>query len=174
MWPQVNFRYCFATYAIHQWTSWLRVFISKSYWLHQHFRQSEKCKNTAKQPGVQEKYFVNNPKQNLRPFSSAECDLYVSSTFIPNKIFSPQLWWVTLRSTVVLSLSWACRCDIQPRELYSEMLLTDRFHSSHRLEWFCLFLGCGLGQWLVLNSRCFSSGGCNLSVRCRGRQKRAM
>lgn len=57
----------------------------------------------------------------------------------------------------ICALSWACRCDLQQTELYSEMLLTDRFHSSHRLEWLCLFLGCGLGQWLVLNSRCFSA-----------------
>lgn len=38
------------------------------------------------------------------------------------------------------------------------MLLTDRFLSSHRLEWLCLFLGCGLGQWLVLNARCLTAG----------------
>lgn len=38
------------------------------------------------------------------------------------------------------------------------MLLTDRFLSSHRLEWLCLFLGCGLGQWLVLNARCLTRG----------------
>ncbi len=38
------------------------------------------------------------------------------------------------------------------------MLLTDRFLSSHRLEWLCLFLGCGLGQRLVLNARCLTAG----------------
>lgn len=38
------------------------------------------------------------------------------------------------------------------------MLLTDRFLRSHRLEWLCLFLGCGLGQWLVLNARCLTAG----------------
>lgn len=90
--------------------------------------------------------------------------------------FSPAPAWAShvAPHTCALSLSWACRCDPRQTGLYSEMLLTDRFHSSHRLEWFCLFLGCGLGQWLVLNSRCFSSGGCNQSARCRGRQKRAM
>lgn len=36
------------------------------------------------------------------------------------------------------------------------MLLTDRFLT----ECLCLFLGCGLGQWLVLNARCLSSSSC--------------
>lgn len=143
--------------------------------LRQHFRQSEKSKIWQKQPDVSRELCHKQPKQNLRPFASAECDLYVSSTFIPSEIFSPPAWASHVAPHIcALALSWACRCDPRQTGLYSEMLLTDRFHSSHRLEWFCLFLGCGLGQWLVLNSRCFSSGGCNQSARCRGRQKRAM
>lgn len=49
-----------------------------------------------------------------------------------------------------------------------KMLLTDRFLSSHRLEWLCLFLGCGLGQWLVLNARCLTAGGYTHSLQEAG------
>lgn len=126
----------------------------------------------AKQLDVSESYFE---KKTLKPFTSAEYDLYISSTFISSIIifFLPSIC-VSHVAQHICALSRACRCDPQQTELYSEMLLTDRFHSSHRLEWLCLFLGCGLGQRLVLNSRCFSAGGCNQSARCRGRQERAM
>lgn len=45
------------------------------------------------------------------------------------------------------------------------MLLTDRFLCSHRLEWLCLFLGCGLSHRLVLNARCLTAGGYTHSVQ---------
>lgn len=60
---------------------------------------------------------------------------------------------------------WAHGYNLQQTRLYSEILLTDRFLCSHRLEWLCLFLGCGLGQWLALSARCLTAGGETWSVQ---------
>lgn len=97
-------------------------------------------------------------KKSITCWSVLKYDLYIYFTAKCNRISLLHPVGVTLLS----QLSTWMRSSRD--KLYSEMLLTDRFLSSHRLQWLCLFLGCGLGQWLVLNARCFTVRGCTQPV----------